>query len=130
MGINARIEGVLKNEDPQILENLELFYEADRLFEKVLEDLKIHGKELWVVEDFELSFSKNTLEIYGDGKIQFMGIETFLIFLSRKGFAGEISAIYDGETETFELGEGKVISSEKRELLLEEIKEDEYFLCN
>lgn len=130
MGIDVRIEGVLKNDNPQILENLELLYEADRLFKKVLKDLKIHGKELWVVEDFELTFSENTLEIFGDGKSQFMGIETFLIFLSRKGFTGKILAIYEGETETFELREGKVISSEKGELLLEEIKEDEYFLWN
>ncbi|MFH1030474.1 MAG: hypothetical protein V1770_04410 [bacterium] len=130
MGINVRIEGKLKNENPQILEDLELLYEADRLFEKVLKDLEIPGKKLWVVEEFKLTFLENTFEIFGDGKFQFMGIETFLIFLSRQGFYGKILTFYEGGTETFKLEKGKVISSKTGDVILEELMRDEYFLWN
>jgi len=131
MGTNMRIEGRLKfiqedNEFKKSPEYFKLLWDADDFLGEVANQLKT--RELWVVEDLDLEFTGNQLSISGAGKMQYLGVEVLLIFLACNGYEGQVYCSYDcGDNDTFVLQRGKLFSRQK-EILLEELKKDKYFL--
>lgn len=141
MGYDCKIDGKLEfrgnpTDFKATPEYLGLLNES-KLSDHILSELGIDDRDdLWVVEDFGLEVAGGEIEISGSGKGQWLGIETFLIFMARKGYEGKVSITRD-YSEKFSLEKGKVISEWKadghlrkdpEEVIMEKLREEEYFL--
>jgi hypothetical protein len=144
MGYDISIEGELKFcGDPADFkttpEYLGLLHESDKLSDHILSDLGINDRdELWVIEDFDMEINGSDIKIFGSGRGQYLGVETLLVFMARKGYEGKVSVSGD-YSEKFSLENGEVISEWKadgdlrknpEEITLEKLRENKYFLGN
>ena len=115
MGTNAQINGKIKfgvelsikvQEARLLMENK--FYLTEFLLTMAANGLGLKSGDLWVIECFEIDINNNCVSFESEGKIQYNGLEAFLIFLSDYGCSGKVESQAEGETEYFIIQKGEV----------------------